>query len=506
MRSKVSNYEIKTGYISRKKNDIYFDGTSFDSGIVYQPHIYMLARYLAETCGLEYIIDIGAGNGEKIKKYLDGYKIIAVDCQVNLTELAQNLPGQEIIDFDLEKGLPKIPKEIVEKSVVISSDVIEHIVNLKRYLADLSKMSKIAPFVLISTPDRDRARGIDDMGPPVNKSHVREWTASELHSLLHLSGFNNLRTGYTINTNIHKDKSTIISISGAHNMTTEAAVGIKKKKVQAIVTTHNVEDIIEHVATHILNQGVDIYFIDNWSSDNTFKIISSLKKKYGPRIAIEKFPESKTTKYEWTRLLDRIDEVAKNSSYDWIIHYDSDEIRYSPNPKVSLQDAISFVDSLGYNLIDHTVLDFRPIDNKYTGKISPEEAIEFYEYGKRPGHFVQFKAWKNQKNEVHLSNSGGHNIEIAERQVYPLKFLIKHYPLRSQRQAEKKIFKDRIPRISDVDKAKGWHDQYNKFQKESVFVWDPLTLNKYHRIMSYQENLVELISGIGILDEKDTKD
>src|SRR5690606_8118258 len=102
------------------------------------------------------------------------------------------------------------------------------------------------------------------------------------------------------------------------------------KKVQAIVTTHNVEDIIEHVATHILSQGVDVYFLDNWSSDKTFKIIQSLKKEHGERIVVEKFPKLKATKYEWTRLLDRVDEIAKNSSYDWIIHYDSDEIRYSP--------------------------------------------------------------------------------------------------------------------------------------------------------------------------------
>lgn len=501
MRSKANNYEIKSGYTSRKKNDIYFDGTSFDSGIVYQPHVYQLARYLAETCGLEYVIDIGAGNGEKIKRYLDGYNIIAVDCQVNLSELNKNLPGQEIIDFDLEKGLPNISKDVLEKSIVISSDVIEHIVDLKKYLKDLSKMSQIAPFVLISTPDRDRARGIDDMGPPVNTSHVREWTASELHSLLHLNGFKNLRTGYTINTNVHQDKSTIISIAGAHNLTSDSIAGIEKKRVQAIVTTHNVEDIIEHVATHILNQGVDIYFLDNWSSDKTLKIIQSLKKEHGERIVVEKFPELKVTKYEWTRLLDRVDEIAKNSSYDWIIHYDSDELRYSPEPKVTLQDAISFIDSLGYTVINHTVIDFRPINDSYTGKISPEEIIRYYEYGKRPGHFVQFKAWKNQKVSVNLSNSGGHDVVVETRRVYPLKFLTKHYPLRSQKQAKQKIFKDRIPRISTVDKAKGWHDQYNKYDKKAVFVWNPATLDKYHRIMSYQENLVELISGIGILDE-----
>lgn len=503
-KSSYKQYGMKKGYKIRKKNDLYYDGTSFESGIVYQPDVYRLVNYLAERSGAEYIIDIGAGNGEKIAQYIGkNYKIIAIDCAINLKELRENLPDDsKIIEYDLEKGLPSISDDILSKSIVVSSDVIEHIVDLKKYLHGISRISHIAPFVVISTPDRDRVRGIGDYGPPVNQAHVREWTASELHWLLKEYKFNNLRTGYTINTNIHKEKSTIISIAGNHNLSDEFTVNQPKKTVQAIITTFNVADIIEHVAEHALDQGLDLYFVDNWSNDGTHDILKLLQDKYKERIKIERYPAKNRSKdYEWTKLLDRVDSIASKSSYDWIVHYDSDELRYSPNTKVSIQDAISFVDKLGYNAIDHTVLDFRPVDDSYTGDKSPTEAFNYYEYGKRPGHFIQLKAWKNPKRLVGLSVSGGHDIQIDDKKVYPLKFLIKHYPLRTQEQARRKIFKERIPRISKTDKAKGWHDQYNKFNKNSSFLWDSQCLLKYHSVMSHQENIVELLSGIGILDQ-----
>jgi hypothetical protein len=58
----AKSYRIKKGYKIRQKHDEYPDGTSFNSGLIYQPSVYKLAAYLAKRTGAEYIIDIGAGN------------------------------------------------------------------------------------------------------------------------------------------------------------------------------------------------------------------------------------------------------------------------------------------------------------------------------------------------------------------------------------------------------------------------------------------------------------
>src|SRR5260370_4754794 len=113
----------------------------------------------------------------------DGIKVIAIDYAPNIKVLRKNLPNAEIIEFDLEKGVPQISEDILKNAVVMSSDVIEHIVEPHKYLKALARISKIAPYVLVSTPDRTRARGPENFGPPDNPFHVREWTIDELYSL-----------------------------------------------------------------------------------------------------------------------------------------------------------------------------------------------------------------------------------------------------------------------------------------------------------------------------------
>ncbi|MFC1791945.1 hypothetical protein ACFL0I_05750, partial [Gemmatimonadota bacterium] len=42
--------------------------------------------------------------------------------------------------------------------------------------------------VLLSTPERDLRRGPDDMGPPGNPAHIREWNQEELRQYLESQG------------------------------------------------------------------------------------------------------------------------------------------------------------------------------------------------------------------------------------------------------------------------------------------------------------------------------
>jgi glycosyltransferase involved in cell wall biosynthesis len=396
--------------------------------------------------------------------------------------------------------MPKISKAILNRSIVVSSDVIEHIVNLESYLRSMAYYSKHAPFVLISTPDRSRVRGINHFGPPPNIAHVREWTADELHALLDDYGFTNLRTGYTINTNIHQDKSTILTISGNNNPSAKSIRHFAKPSVLAIYTSYNEDDIIRSSILNMLEQGIDVYVIDNLSTDKTLSVVKGLSKKYKGRVSFESFAGNRKNKYQWEKLLRRVDEVACSSEYDWIIHHDSDEIRTSPEESMTLKDIISHADHLGFNAIDFTVMDFRPIDNGYNPTVNPTDYFRYFEYGRRPGHFIQTKCWKNQRKSVGLWKAGGHDVEFPGKRVYPIKCILKHYPLRSTEQAVKKIFSDRNPRITTEEKTKGWHSQYVNYTKKDSFIWERNSLKKYHGVMTHQEDMVELISGIGILE------
>lgn len=486
------NYSIKSGYKIRQENAPYIDEQP--SGLVYQPHVYELAIFLAQKSGCKYIIDIGAGNGEKLRKAGKNIDVIAIDYAPNIKALRKNLPKAKVIDFSLENGIPKIADEIVKNAVVISSDVIEHIVEPHKYLKGLSRISKLAPFVLISTPDRTRARGPESFGPPQNPFHVREWTIDELYLLFKKYGIT-CKIGHSVSNNLDLFKGTILAVSGTQAIPTRTK---KLDSVLGIITAYNEDDIVEQTVMHLLNQGVDVHVIENWSTDNTYKIVSKLARKH-KNVTVERFPAKKPKqhKYEWERLLEKVEEVAELSKHDWVIHNDADEFRVSPWKDVTLQEALTFVSSCGYSAIDFTIAEFRPTKDGYKGKEHPDAFFYNFEFTPIEGYFLQIKGWK-YNGRVQLASSGGHSAEFPERKVFPFKFTSKHYPLRSVAQAKRKIFKDRLSRFTEEEKKRGWHVQYNSFNKDDEFLWEERHLQKFTPDYFYNEYIVELISGIGI--------
>lgn len=272
--------------------------------------------------------------------------------------------------------------------------------------------------------------------------------------------------------------------------------------VLAIVHAYNEEDIIERTISYLVSQGIDIHIVDNWSTDKTYSLAEKWQKKLEKekserKIFLSHFPEIKPDEsiYDWTNQLKLTEIIAQESDYDWIIHYDADEIRSAPWKNVTLKEAIGRVDKLGYNAINNTVIDFR---------LTKEDLIKkdifskktYFSFGNRPGHFLQIKTWKNI-GTVDLSSSGGHMVKFDSQRVYPLKVLNRHYPLRSKEQALKKIFKDRIPRSEKEKKEKGWHIQYDNVVSEKDVIYDKEGLIKLTE-KTYEYYLLELITGVGI--------
>ena len=265
-------------------------------------------------------------------------------------------------------------------------------------------------------------------------------------------------------------------------------------KVLAIIHTYNEEDVIEKTIKYLISQNVDILVLDNWSTDKTYEIVEKVQLEYPKRITLKKYPENKPEEnyYDWTNQLHETERLSKQLDYDWYIHYDADEIRIAPFKDVTLAEMISYVDSLGYNAINTTVIDFRMTDEN--DNIFAQNA--YFEIGRKPTHFMQIKTWK-KCNDIELASTGGHLAKFQNQKVYPLKILNKHYPLRNLKQAEKKIYQDRLPRFEKEKKEKGWHGHYDKIAKDRDFIYDKENLNKYDE-ETLEKLTLELIAGIGI--------
>lgn len=271
---------------------------------------------------------------------------------------------------------------------------------------------------------------------------------------------------------------------------------VEKKKILAAVSTFNDEDIISQVLQHLLNQEVDVHVIDNWSTDNTAKFIEEFAKENPNRIFITKFPEKPSDKFMWKETLNLKATANINKDYDWIIHYDSDEIRISPWLNSNIQDSISFVDSLGFNAIDFTVLNFEATRDGFSNSDNPEEFFSHFDFGRNAGHTLQIKAWKNLKQEVDLSFHFGHEVLFEGRKVYPLNFLLKHYPLRSSTQSKRKIFEERKPRYNNATEG-GAHNHYNNITENSDFIKSEKDLFLYKNDTDfYKQFLIEATTRI----------
>jgi len=249
--------------------------------------------------------------------------------------------------------------------------------------------------------------------------------------------------------------------------------------VVALIAGFNEEDIIGEVVRTLVDQGIQVYFLDNHSTDTT---VAQIEPYVGRGvIGIETFPSAHTADeptFVWEQILRRKEQLAQSLDADWFIHSDADEFRESPWNGETLLSGIQRVDAAGYNAIDFQVFNFRPTtaDPAIGGGVL--DRLLYYE----PGEFFdrrQIKSWKKTDVPVELAASGGHSAQFARRNLFPIRFLLRHYPIRSQAHGDRKVFQERISRFTDEERAKGWHVQYDEFRAGTSFVHDPAGLTRY---------------------------
>jgi polyhydroxyalkanoate synthesis regulator phasin len=323
-----ADLRVPAGYVSNDRPRYFVDEPT---NTVWQPDVYQLALALAKRAGCAYIIDIGSGNGSKLAPLLEaGLNVVSVDVGANLEIIRQSMSSFDNLHYipcDLNLSAPSIPHDVLNSAVLVASDVIEHLISPSRLLTWLSSVSKLTPFVLISTPDRDRVHGYGHLGPPVNPAHVREWNLSELMHLcsdysipLGLSGFTR--------TNDHSIvRNTCVVIGGSYLRHEDSA--IHRPAIKALLTFAKEEIPSLHThCTHWLSI-VDDVFIDWRASD------PSLLDHSG----------------ELTRLgVKRIEAADLPATKAWIIRANgSDRIGLPFSDKRSVRDVITTAQLLGFN-------------------------------------------------------------------------------------------------------------------------------------------------------------
>jgi hypothetical protein len=294
----------------------------------------------------------------------------------------------------------------------------------------------------------------------------------ELKDLLRSEGFNLDFIGWTASDNVNYEKKTIMAVLTNNTVGKQLRQGAPADfRVVAFMAAYNEEDIIVQSIKKWTDQGISVHVLENWSTDATYDLAKELESQLP--VTVERFPREGPSEYfDWGAMLERMEILSREIEADWFIRRGADEVLVSPWPDVSYRDALYVVDQAGFNCIDHTIVEFHPVDDGFEMGMDHEAYFRHFDF-KNLSHPSQRKAWKNCGKPISTIASAGHDVLFDGRRVFPFKFLLKHYSFRSQRHGEKKVFRERKARWNPKERARGWHIHYDSMQEGHRFVQSP---------------------------------
>jgi hypothetical protein len=254
---------------------------------------------------------------------------------------------------------------------------------------------------------------------------------------------------------------------------------MRRTHLVAILAAFNEADIIGAAVEHLVRQGAHLYLLDDGSTDGT---VEAVRAAAGDRlIGCESLaaPGSggPSATYQWSRILERKAALASLIDADWFIHQDADEFRESPWPHLTLAEAASLVGRLGWNAIDFEVFNFPPADAFMPG--DDPAAIFTHFHPAETFDRIQIRCWRKTGAAVDLVSTGGHEARFPDRRVFPIRFPMRHYPLRTVEQGERKIFRERKGRFDPAEVTRGWHVQYDRYTEGGPLAPDASALRAY---------------------------
>lgn len=274
-------------------------------------------------------------------------------------------------------------------------------------------------------------------------------------------------------------------------------------RVLAIMAGFNEGDVVRSAIMDLIEQGCHVHYLDNWSTDNTQDTLKELQIQYSHFLTFELFPaDGRPNTFNWEDILTKKKVLSETVPYDWIIHIDPDEIRESPwGPNITLRQALYILDQLDYNVANFAnLVIFHPVKGQkiFQPGENLKESFHYFEVNSFHGNNYQLKAWKTytltnyhnisfflppqQSRSVYfdLVTYGGHagkyiqqssNSYVPPLRIFPLKFVLRHYPFRSQEHGVRKVFDERKSRWNRRERKEyGWHIQYENIYDDHQFV------------------------------------
>lgn len=464
------------------------------------PDVYPFVAYLGRLLGCKYVIGVGESAAENLIDFHPEFEITGVVNEANLGKYRGQYQFGTWLDLDETSSRRNLLADyILEQAIIVCTD-LDQLERPTDLLKILKSWLNHVPACILTAAEKDLNGGTNRVGEEP-ETHPAKWNLADMEYLLQVAGLNVEFIGLTASDNVRCEKKTILAVMTKDSCSLTRKISRLKTptdfRVVAFMAAYNEEDIIVRSIKEWTDQGVEVHVLENWSTDATYDLAKRLEGQVP--VTIERFPaEGPSKHFDWGAMLARIEGLSREIKADWFVRRGADEVLTPPWPGVSYRDALYLVDSAGFNCVDHTVVNFEPVDDGFAAGADYEAYFRHFAFGTENAHFQQRKTWKNYGQQVSMAESGGHDLPFADRRIYPFKFLLKHYPVRSQKHGEKKIFRERKDRWNPEERAKGWHTHYDKIEEDHSFVISPSALTAFDEDFN-KTYLVERLSGVGVI-------
>jgi glycosyltransferase involved in cell wall biosynthesis len=243
-------------------------------------------------------------------------------------------------------------------------------------------------------------------------------------------------------------------------------------RVIAILAAYNEERFIAGCLDNLIRQGLQVYLIDNDSTDNTVAIAA----RYAGRglIGIETLPRAGV--FSLRPQCERKEALAATLDADWFIHVDADQILLPAQSTQSLAQALAEVDAEGFNAVYFHQFAFVPTKEMPDHDHPDYQQTMRWYYPHESSFPHSLRAWKRQDAPVELSWSGGHRVRFPGLRMCPLAFRYRHYLFLSVEHAIRKYIQKRF---DSVEVAGGWHGWRVRLRPESIRLPSQAELRPY---------------------------
>ena len=236
-------------------------------------------------------------------------------------------------------------------------------------------------------------------------------------------------------------------------------------RITAILAVCNERPYLGNCLSHLIDNGLDYFVIDNGSEDGTRELLQEVP--FADRLAGYSYVPYPGF-FDWSGLLRAREAAAQTLDSDWIVFVSADEILHSNTGGETLAEAIRRVDALGDQVINFDEFVFLPVDHDYVPDRPEGQPLEFYYFFQpyRP------RLMRARRRELAVSNlgHGGHLFEGEPFRLHPESFALRHYIFRDQAHARRK-YPERVFSADEV--SKGWH--HNRAAKPAAgFAFPPL--------------------------------